>query len=131
MQMWTQIVPHAPGYTWVWDERFYRWDLRWTPVVNIYSPPVYWCQKRQLLVPTEAIPWIGRVIGRDGKYMKEITEKSGVQYIFFRDGFFEVWGNDLFKIDLALWHLDHHMGRVTRQMKTQKAKEQSALKVGL
>ena len=92
--VFTQIVPQHPGYVWSWDVEACMWELTWEPVPGVYSPPVlhshlWW---NQLDVPDNCRDLCGRVIGKQGYFLKRITEASRALYIFLHGSRFEIWG---------------------------------------
>ena len=105
--MTTQILEQHPGYYWR------EGVLEWAPVVGFYSPPLLHKPMRVRTVPVtqEVEGMIGNVIGKDGKYLKWITERSKTHYIFFKDGVFEIWGSSdrviRFATQLLHQHLEH------------------------
>lgn len=112
--MFTQIIPEHPGYTWVWDQG--QWFLRWEPIPNVYSPPVFTSRSFETLpLPAEAIPILAFLIGKNGRFLKWITSRSDTHYIFVRHGRFEVWGHSqaktAFAIRLLRSHIDHHLSK--------------------
>lgn len=90
----TQILPQHPGYTWVWDPTT-GWGLSWSPIFRIYSPPVlHWGIRRALLpISIDVASLMGKIIGAQGWAFKEITERSGVLYIFIKNNNIEIWGS--------------------------------------
>jgi hypothetical protein len=91
----SKIEPSSPGYTWYYtlvsDDRV-KVELYWTPLENIYSPPVF---EHGMCMLTLVIPeWfpIGLLIGKNGVHFKMITESTGCYYLFYRNGQIEVWG---------------------------------------
>lgn len=107
------IIMEHPGYTWVYREP--HWVLDWTPIPGIYSPPCLHKPMRFRTVPValDVLPMIGRVIGKEGKFLKWITERSKTTYIFFREGMWEIWGPSDRSLRLAVLllekHIQHHL----------------------
>ena len=104
-----QIYREYPGYTWVGTET--QRVLEWKPISGIYSPPRLQNPMRVRTVPVskevEAI--VGRLIGKDGCFLKWITERSRTDYIFFRHGVFEIWGPSERSVRFAVNLLHQHM----------------------
>lgn len=102
--------PRYPGYTWKSSDG--KWQLQYQPVKGRYSPPILatGMQVSSITVPPDLQNQIGRVIGREGIFLKKITEISGVSYIFYRNDRkeMEIWGVNTHNIHHATSLLYYH-----------------------
>jgi hypothetical protein len=87
----TIILPDYPGY--LWRHLPDGIALDWQPIPAIYSPPILHVDLVQTFVPIHVPVPLGILIGHQGCHFKEITRRTGCQYIFCRNDVIEIWGN--------------------------------------
>lgn len=84
--------------------------LEYFPVPNVYCPPIYhpFVQRKQYWIHPHHLQYMGRIIGKNGSFFKQITQETGCLYIFFRQDMncIELWGYSQ-NTDWA-WHRIHH-----------------------
>lgn len=112
--MHTRIIQDYPGHVWVRNPETLQETLAWNPIPGVYSPPCLFypvCVNR-VFAPLP-MDMAGRVIGREGRWLKAITERSGALYLFYREGEFEIWGFTHESVMLATRmlqdHIHHHL----------------------
>lgn len=92
----TVVVPSSPGYVWEWRPERGDWLLCWQAVPGVYSPPYLHpgIVRQWVGIPPVLAGHMGRVIGREGRFFKHISDMTGAPYIWFRADVFvmEVWG---------------------------------------
>ena len=112
----TTIIPEFPGYV-VCRYPDGTMKTEWEPVKNVYSPPVLHrnmhCET--LSISPEDLPWIAFVIGKDGRHLKLLSTRYSIDYIFFRNGRIEMWGDSPVRIGIAQNELMGHISRVVRK----------------
>jgi len=117
----TWTIPNCPGYAWEYNLVHHNpvhhtnYLLKWEPVKNVYPPPILHPDVRvmYLNIPRESTGRLGRVIGKDGCHLKEISTVSGAPYIFYRKDTnqFEIWG-DYLAVQTAYDVMFHWVARV-------------------
>ena len=111
--MYTRIIQDYPGHVWMRNPETLQETLAWNPIPGIYSPPCLFypvCVNR-VFAPLP-MDMAGRVIGREGRWLKAITERSGALYLFYRMGEFEIWGTNesvILATRMLQDHIHHHM----------------------
>jgi len=109
----TTILPQNPGYYLrLFPDSTYT--LEWSPVPSHYSPPSLhqgiWKQQ----VPVDKSIEKGLIIGKQGRHLKRITEKSKCLYIFLLQDTIEIWGS-YEAVQQAEQELTKHLDYLVRQ----------------
>jgi len=84
------FIPEYPGYYWCWIEPLQQWILRWTPIKDIYSPPLL----------DNSLKWYHVAIPSTIKSPSAIIPLlSWNHYVYYRPDLhkIEIWAHDIEK----------------------------------
>ena len=109
----TTILPQNPGYYLrLFPDSTYQ--LEWAPVSSHYSPPSLHPGIWKHQVPVDDKLEKGLIIGKQGRHLKRITEKTNCHYIFLKQDSIEIWGSQASVLQ-AEQQLKKHLDYLLRQ----------------